>query len=143
ALVLGVLGICGGLTSIPAIVCGILGLNRAGQLHGRGHGTAMAGLILGVVTLMFVPAMVGIGLLLPAVQKVREAAARQMEMNNLKEIALAVHNYNDANNRMPTYANFSNDAARTPLSSWRVTILPYIEQDNVFRMMKFDKPWDD
>jgi Protein of unknown function (DUF1559)/Domain of unknown function (DUF4190) len=143
AVVLGALGIFCGLTSIPAIICGILGLNRAGQLHGRGHGPAMAGLILGVVTLLIMPIAGLIGLLLPAVQKVREAAARSAEMNNLRQIALGMHNHNAAHGVLPTYARFSNDAARTPLSSWRVSVLPFIEQDAVFRMMKLDLPWDD
>jgi prepilin-type N-terminal cleavage/methylation domain-containing protein/prepilin-type processing-associated H-X9-DG protein len=59
-----------------------------------------------------------IGLLLPAVQKVREAAARMKCANNLKQIGLGFHNFHDANNRFPW--------------CWMYTILPYIEQNNLY-----------
>ncbi|HEY5550870.1 MAG TPA: DUF1559 domain-containing protein [Opitutaceae bacterium] len=58
-----------------------------------------------------------IGLLLPAVQKVREAAARSQCQNNLKQIGLAIHNYNDDNGGPPSI-------------SWTAALLPYLEQDN-------------
>jgi prepilin-type processing-associated H-X9-DG protein len=61
------------------------------------------------------------------VQKVREAAARMKCSNNLKQIGLAAHNYHDANGKVPNAYD-----ARTGLS-WHVLILPYIEQDNLYR----------
>jgi prepilin-type N-terminal cleavage/methylation domain-containing protein len=66
-----------------------------------------------------------IGLLLPAVQKVREAAARAKCTNNLKQLALAMHNYHDANLRFPytTSSQFN-----SPRTSWAATIFPFIEQ---------------
>ncbi len=68
-----------------------------------------------------------IGLLLPAVQKVREAAARTKCSNNLKQIGLAVHNYHDANQSLPpTYV-------RQDWPTWAVFILPYIEQGAAFQ----------
>jgi len=85
-------------------------------------------------------AMVGAGLALPAVQKVRSAAARTHSMNNLKQIALAMHNYESANGRMPSAAIC--DKNGKPLLSWRVAILPYIEQDNIYNSFKLDEPWD-
>src|SRR4051794_24888061 len=59
--------------------------------------------------------------------------------NNLKQIALAFHNYHDTNGAMPTNQH-SKDGK--PLLSWRVQILPYIEQDHVYKQFKLDEPWD-
>jgi type II secretory pathway pseudopilin PulG len=70
-----------------------------------------------------------IGLLLPAVQKVREAAARIQCSNNLKQLALACHNYQDTYNCLPP-----SRIARDGYATWPVLIMPYIEQDNVFRL---------
>ena len=83
---------------------------------------------------------VGIGLLLPAVQKVREAAARMSSSNNLKQIALAMHNYESV------YQTFTPaaiaDKAGKPLLSWRVAILPFLEQGALHQKFKLDEPWD-
>lgn len=83
---------------------------------------------------------VSTALLVPAVQKVREAAARSQDQNNLKQMGLAMHNYHDVNKRFPAAAICGKDG--TPLLSWRVAILPYIEQDNLYRQFKLDEPWD-
>ena len=88
------------------------------------------------------PAMTGvaIGLLLPAVQAAREAARRAQCMNNMKQIALAMHNYHSANNTLPQQAITDKDGK--PLLSWRVAILPYIEQQALYNKFKLDEPWD-
>jgi prepilin-type processing-associated H-X9-DG protein len=83
---------------------------------------------------------IGAGLLLPAVQKVREAAARTTGQNNLKQIGLAFHNYESAYGKLPTAAIC--DPKGKKLLSWRVAILPYIEQDALYRQFKLDEPWD-
>lgn len=65
---------------------------------------------------------------------------RMTSMNNLKQIALAMHNYHDAYNGLPAQAIYSKDGK--PLLSWRVAILPFIEQDNLYRQFKLNEPWD-
>src|SRR5580698_7041004 len=78
-----------------------------------------------------------IGLLLPAVQKVREAAQRTQCKNNLKQLAIALHSYHDANSTFPAGVVTYNDSTATCPNSgtsgppWTVTILPYIEQGNL------------
>ncbi len=81
-----------------------------------------------------------VGMLLPAIQKVRTASKRMVSMNNMKQIALAMHNYHDVNGHFPPPA--ITDKNGKPLLSWRVAILPYIEQDAVYRQFKLDEPWD-
>jgi hypothetical protein len=82
-----------------------------------------------------------VGLLLPAVQKVREAAARSQSQNNLKQMGLALHNYHDANGAFPPAAFTSRKGGRGGLS-WRVAVLPYIDQDALYKQFKLDEPWD-
>jgi prepilin-type N-terminal cleavage/methylation domain-containing protein/prepilin-type processing-associated H-X9-DG protein len=76
-----------------------------------------------------------LGLLLPAVQKVREAANRATCQNNLKQIGLALHNYHDSNQRFPM--GVINGSRTTPLVAPRLTYLfplyPALEQENVFK----------
>ena len=78
----------------------------------------------------------------PAILKVREAAKRTTSANNLRQIGLAMHNYHDANRGLPPAAIYSRDGQQRPLLSWRVAILPYIEQSNLYRQFKLDEPWD-
>ncbi len=80
-----------------------------------------------------------IGLLLPAVQKVREAASRAQCLNNLKHIALAAHNYHDTCQRFPTGVRVPVMVGDRPTGGTNLwfELLPYIEQDNLY------KKWDD
>jgi prepilin-type processing-associated H-X9-DG protein len=81
-----------------------------------------------------------IALLLPALQSAREAARRAQCTNNLKQIGLAMHNYHSVNNAFPPAAV----AGKTgkPLLSWRVALLPYLEQNELYKQFHLDEPWD-
>lgn len=86
-----------------------------------------------------------IGLLLPAVQKVREAAARLQCKNNLKQIGLAMHNYHDTHRRFPSgYTSaVSGGAEIGPGWGWGAQILSQLEQDNLHRQIQFNVPMGD
>lgn len=71
-----------------------------------------------------------IGLLLPAVQKVREAAARSQCQNNLKQLSLGIHSYHDAEGQFPT-GSVKGAPSALYLIGWTARIFPYIEQGNV------------
>ena len=81
-----------------------------------------------------------VGLLLPAVQAAREAARRTSSMNNLKQIMLAIHNHEAAYRRMP--AAVSRDDDDKPLLSWRVQLLPFLEEQQLYNEFRLDEPWD-
>ncbi|MDP1563744.1 MAG: DUF1559 domain-containing protein [Pirellulaceae bacterium] len=87
-----------------------------------------------------VMAPVAVGLLLPAVQQARQAARRMQSANNLKQIALACFNFENLNRRFP--AAYSQSEDKKPLLSWRVHILPFIEQGNLYEQFRLDEPWD-
>ncbi len=85
-------------------------------------------------------APVAAAILLPALSSSREAARRSQSMNNLKQIALAMHNFHDTYKAFP--AGYSADADGKPLLSWRVHILPFIEQAELYDQFHLNEPWD-
>jgi len=81
-----------------------------------------------------------LGLLLPAVQSAREAARKAASTNNMKQLALAMFMYESAQQHFPARASF--DQEGRPLLSWRVHLLPYIDQNALYKQFHLDEPWD-
>ncbi len=83
----------------------------------------------------------GVKLLVPAVTAAKTASRRAQSVNNLKQIALAFHNYLSANKCLPTPELYGGTTGKVPYS-WRVAILPYLEQNDLYKRYDFDEPWD-
>jgi hypothetical protein len=75
-----------------------------------------------------------------AVNTTRQASERMVSQNNLRQIVLAMHNYHDTYNGFPPAAICDKDGK--PLLSWRVAILPYVEQDQLYQQFRLNEPWD-
>jgi len=94
-----------------------------------------------LIELLVVIAIIAIliALLVPAVQKVREAAARTQTMNNLKQMGTATHSCNDVYRRLPPAAGVFGTVTVSAVASWRtlhIHLLPYIEQDNLYKQIQ-------
>jgi prepilin-type N-terminal cleavage/methylation domain-containing protein/prepilin-type processing-associated H-X9-DG protein len=95
-----------------------------------------------LIELLVVIAIIGIliALLLPAVQKIREAASRMKCANNLKQIGLALHNYETALNTFPPAGIYPVGQTAADSYSVHARLLPYIEQDNVYQLINLNQP---
>ena len=108
-----------------------------------------------LVELLVVIAIIGIliGMLLPAVQMVREAARRTQCLNNMRQLGLSLHNYESAHQAFPPSrlvpddndlpSDISNSGADTAFQSWTTLILPFIEQGNLADTFDYRQPWFD
>lgn len=101
------------------------------------------GIIVAVVAIPMALLCLGVlaGLLIPAVQASREAARRMQSSNNMKQIQLALINYESVYKYFPPA--YTVDASGQRLHSWRTLILPYMEQQTLYDQIDLTKPWDD
>jgi beta-lactamase regulating signal transducer with metallopeptidase domain len=81
-----------------------------------------------------------VGLLIPAVSSSRQAAQRSQQMNNFKQIMIAMHNYQDVNQHFPPAVIV--DAESGVKRSWRIEILPYLAAGDLYEQYRKDQPWD-
>ena len=137
SLILGIASfVCSLLAGIPAIILGIIALSKIGKSNGRlqGGGLAIGGIVTGVIG-----CLLSVALLIPAVMAVRSAAKQVETQNNMRQIGLSFHNYEDAFKRLP-----SNIAKRDPEGglSWRVHLLPFLGASNLYDSFHHDEPWD-
>jgi hypothetical protein len=100
-----------------------------------GRSLTLGKLLMGVAIIAVV-----IALLLPAIRTAGPAALRAQCTNNLKQIAIALHNYVQDHKALPPA--YTMDANGRPLHSWRTLILPYLEQRSLYEKIDLSKPWD-
>ena len=137
SLVLGLCFFLGFLTGVPAILVGGYALSKIGRSGGRlrGRGRAIVGIVLGIGACVLT-----VALLMPAVRAANEAARRAQCTGHLKQIVMAIHNYQAAYGTLPPAAIVGK--AGKPLLSWRVAILPWMEQGDLYNKFHLDEPWD-
>ena len=131
---------CGETITIPGATSGDVGpLESAPRSGSSGLGLGLIIVsVVGVVGLAVVGILVA--LLLPAVSTARSTARRVQCSNHLKQIALAFHNYHDVYGTLPPA--YIEDQDGRPQHSWRVLILPFLEQQDLYDRYRFDEPWD-
>ena len=120
-------------TTLPAIVLGIIALWDIAHSERRRKGNGLA--IAGIVGSIVLPVLAFL-----FVMRVRQAANLVISKNNLVQISLAMETYKDLDGSYPPAAVCDPDGK--PLLSWRVAILPYIDQGALFQQVKWDEPWD-
>ena len=123
-------------TAIPGLILGIMGLGDINRSQGRigGKGLAILGIVLSSIGMVWSIVAILIALMLPAVTSVRTAARKAQSMNNIKQQALGILNYESANREFPMQQKDG--------LSWRVHILPYTEYDYLYQQFHLDEPWD-
>ena len=127
---------------LPAIVLGSLSLGEISRGGGRigGRGMAISGIVLGCLGSVLSLIVIPIALLLPAIQAARAAARLEMSRQQLKEVGFAVLAYQSQNGSLP--AAFTTDEDGRPLESWRVAVLPYLEQKALYDRFDHSQSWN-
>ena len=126
----GLIIVLGMIAAVAAILFGIVGLAVVRYAGSRGIPEALAGALLGVLCL----AAIFLG-----TSDVRPVDERMQSANNLKQIGLAIHNYHDFFQVLPSTVR---DRDGKPLLSARVLLLPFLEADAQYRQFHFDEPWN-
>jgi hypothetical protein len=98
------------------------------------------GVVPSITTMAPVLAAVGAAIILPATGQARQAAQITKAQNNLKQIALAMHNYHDINSSFPERVVFGKN--KKPGLSWRVKLLPQLDHENLYQQFHLNEPWD-
>lgn len=137
SLALGILFFFACVTGLPAIILGVEALRDIDRNKARLRGRALArwGIGLGILGCLFT-----IAFLMPATRSAREAARRAQCTNNLKQLGLAFHNYEQAHGCLPPAA--ITDREGRALLSWRVALLPFLECDTLYTRFHLDEPWN-
>ena len=148
SLVFGVLSFCTGITSLPGLICGFMGLAKAKKV-GVGKGLAIAGILTSLGG-MFVSIAVGVGGYLLYLNGVKDREENR-SYNNYKQVGIATHAVHDSTDSFPkpyldeSVRDFGPPMPETALKfklSWRVTLLPFIDQRSLFSRFNRSEPWD-
>ena len=148
ALILGILSLgCLFITGLPAIICGFIGISKAGRI-GKGKGMAVVGLLLGGFgTVVLTAGAVAFGIY--SFGKLRDVSARMVATDNLQQVARATHSYHDTNMTLPPLNQRDNRmlAANNNLTpseqlGWRFNVLPYLDHGGLYQMGNPAKAWD-
>jgi hypothetical protein len=140
-LVLGLLTVgCSLLTAIPAVILGFLSLRdvSAGKGLVTGKGLAITGMVMSLLGMFCNEGMIGGGWF--GFFKIRSATQKTASANNLKQIGIAALQFGTERGRFPAVAVQPRDGR--PLLSWRVMLLPYLGEQNLYLQFKLDEPWD-
>lgn len=138
SLIFGILGFCAPLVGgIVGLILGIAALASIRGSQGRQGGTMLAvgGIAASVISLLLI-----IPIAWYAFAQIKEAEYRIRDANNLQQLGLAIHMYHDAHGDFPGPGIKGPDGKL--LLSWRVAILPYIEQEALYKQFRLDEPWD-
>ena len=140
---------CSVLTAFPGVILGLLATDRIKKSHGRvtGQGLAVAGILLSCLG----AAVNGAGIYWYFERQHRESEERVVSSSNIKDLALAMLRFNAEHGSLPPQGFAGPIEGRSikplgpdrkPLLSWRVAILPYMNEKNLYSQFKLDEPWN-